>query len=517
MKNLKIIIPFLVFALVLSFLPACKAEDPGVTAEPVVEETTAATEPEVTEETVIEETAAAEEPEEEMAEGTPELVWSYKHENSLESVAVSPDGQTVVAGEYLTAYSHLLYDGELVDVFAYRHSAEDLEFSPDGSILGAGLMLYGVVLTDISDGEILYELHGGYNNRLAFSPDGTHIATGNRDSIVWLWNVDDGTQVAALENPEIEEKAAQHRWIIDINYHPSGKLISATHNDNTVYIWDLEKEQIIHKLHIDYKPFSFSPDGKVMAGSLREEGQYLVRLETVDGEEQLADLAVPGEIQDIKFSPDGSLLAVATFGRPTSSDSSSATTIWDVSSAKLLYTLDQTFEDDVKEKLIELTFTPDGGHLSVVRWDGTLELWRLPGAEPIAEPERDIKEPPPLPGDVLFDTGSSELKADADAVLEELASDLYAALSEAKITFIGHTDSRGDADSNIKLSLDRATAVKDWFERWATDNGADGWEFFVDGFGFSQLKVPDVDVEGTFLEEAGKLNRRVEIEIETAG
>jgi WD40 repeat protein len=513
MKYLKIIIPFLIFALVLSFLPACKAEDPEVTIEPTAEQTTAV-ETEVTEETVTEEIATVEEPEEKIAEGTPELVWSYKHENNLESVAVSPDGQTFVAGEYLTAYSHLLYDGEIIDVFAYRHSAEDLEFSPDGSILGAGLTLYGVVLTNISDGKILYELHDGYNNRLSFSPDGTHVATGNRDGIVWLWNVDDGKQVTVLENPEIEEKAAQHRWIIDINYHPSGKLISATHNDNTVYIWDLEKEQVTRKLQIDYKPFSFSPDGKVLAASLKEEGQYLVRLETVDGEEHLADIAVPGEIQDIKFSPDGSLLAVATFGRPTSSDSSSATTIWDVSSATLLYTLDQTFEDDVKERLIELSFTPDGGHLAVARWDGTLELWRLPGAEPIPEPEIDIKEPPPLPGDVLFDTGSSELKAGADEVLEEYASELYEAVKEASITFIGHTDSRGDAASNMQLSLDRATAVKDWFEAWIQDNGIEGWDFSVDGKGDTELKVPDVDAEGNFREEAGKLNRRVEIEIE---
>ena len=512
MRSLKIIIPFLVFALALSFLPACKAEEPAVTAETVVEETTAATKPEVTEETVTEETAEAEEADE-AAGGQPELLWSYKHENNLESAAMSPDGQTVVAGEYLTVYSHLLYDGKIFDAFAYRHSAEDLEFSPDGSILGAGLTLYGVVLTDISDGEILYELHGGHNNRLAFSPDGAHIATGNRDGIVWLWNVDDGNQIAALENPEIEEKAIQNRWIIDINYHPSGKLISATHNDNTVYIWDLEKEQVIRKLQIDYKPFSFSPDGKVMALSLKEEGQYLVRIETIDREEQVADLAVPGEVQDIKFSPDGSLIAVATFGRPTSSDSSSATTIWDVSSATLLYTLDQTFEDDVKEKIIELTFTPDGGHLAVARWDGTLELWRLPGAEPIKEPEIDIKEPPALPSDVLFDTASSELKAGADQVLEEYASELYEAVKEASITFIGHTDSRGDVASNLQLSLDRATAVKDWFEAWAIENNADGWTFSVDGKGDTELKVPDVDAEGNFREEAGGLNRRVEIEI----
>jgi outer membrane protein OmpA-like peptidoglycan-associated protein len=92
-----------------------------------------------------------------------------------------------------------------------------------------------------------------------------------------------------------------------------------------------------------------------------------------------------------------------------------------------------------------------------------------------------MKEPPPLPSDVLFDTGSSELKAGADTVLEEFAQDLHSALPEAAINFIGHTDSRGDTTSNMQLSLDRAIAVKDWFEDWAEENEVDGWELLVDG------------------------------------
>lgn len=161
-----------------------------------------------------------------------------------------------------------------------------------------------------------------------------------------------------------------------------------------------------------------------------------------------------------------------------------------------------------------LSFTPDGGHLVVIRNYGDLELWRLPGAKPLPEPTIDIMQPVPIPGDVLFDTASADLKAEADQVLTELAEDLYAALPEAKLTFVGHTDSQGDAASNQKLSLDRATSVKNWFENWASEKGTDGWIFAVEGKGQSELKVDDVDNEGNFREEAGRVNRRVEIEIE---
>lgn len=514
MKSLKFVIFIFILALLITFIPACATAEPEVIEEAAVEEETIAEEPEVVEEPAVEE-EILEEPEEEVLQEEPELVWSVPHENGLNSIAASPDGETVAVGEFKVTYIHHLADGSLVDVIVHEHSVENLDYSRDGSILGAGQGYYGVLLTNTIDGTELISLEHGHNSRLAFSPDGIHIATGDREGIVWLWQFEDGEKVVALENPEIAEKSIQNRWVIAIDYHPSGELLAALHNDNNVYIWDVKEENMIKALELAYKAFSFSPDGEVMAGAVKEDKEYLVRLWNVNNYEQLADISVPGEVLDIAFSPDGGLLSVATFGRPTVPDSLSGTTIWDVQTGTPLHTFDQIFDDPVKEQIAELTFTPDGGHVAVARNDGTLELWRLPGADPIEPPPVDMKEPPPIPGDVLFDTGSSELKANADEILEELASGLYAALPEAKITFIGHTDSRGDAASNLQLSLDRATAVKEWFDNWAQSNGVDSWGLLVDGRGDTELKVPDFDSEGTFLEEAGKLNRRVEIEIET--
>ncbi len=45
------------------------------------------------------------------------------------------------------------------------------------------------------------------------------------------------------------------------------------------------------------------------------------------------------------------------------------------------------------------------------------------------------------------------------------------AVPQASIKFIGHRDSRGDSAYNLQLSLERASAVKDWFENWADENG----------------------------------------------
>lgn len=504
MKKMKHLTLILVMVLLSVLVTGCSSAE----EEPVIEDPTADQEPEIAEE---EPEAVDEEPVSDA--GEPELIWSVNHENRIHSIAVSPDGETVAVGEYKVTYVHLLADGALDEVIVHEHAVEDLEFSPDGSILGAGQGYHGILLTSILEGSELMSLDHGHNSRLAFSPDGEHIATGDRTGIVWLWRLVDGERLTALEELEVAEKALQHRWVSAINYHPSGKLLAAIHSDSTVYIWDVEEELVVRTLELNDEPFSFSPDSELMAGAVREDGQRLIRLWTVDGAEQLADFPDPGEIQCLAFSPDSSLLAAASFGRPTGQDSQSATTIWDISSNTLLYTLDQTFVDS--DWPVTLAFTPDGGHLAVARNDGTLELWRFPEAEPLVARPQDIRQPPPLPSDVLFDCCLAELKPAAYPELGEFAEELYTAFPVAKITFIGHTDSWGSTEfDHLQLSTDRAEAVKAWFENWAAENGVDGWDLQAEGRGYSELKVPDIDSEGNHLESAAALNRRVEIELE---
>ncbi len=60
---------------------------------------------------------------------------------------------------------------------------------------------------------------------------------------------------------------------------------------------------------------------------------------------------------------------------------------------------------------------------------------------------------------ILFNTGSASIKGGAEAILKEIGEALQSNPT-INIIIVGHTDADGDANSNLKLSLERAASVK---------------------------------------------------------
>lgn len=510
------------FALVGALILAgCNGSDDQVDVAPPEPAQEQAAQPEAPEAPEAE--PEAEEPVE--PAGDPELLWSVAYEGRIDRVAMHPNGELVAIAEDAT-YLLQLADGTLVDAVVYESLGvgmpDDLSYTSDGAFLLAGLHVRLIVISG-PDGEILLDLPGGFEGRVAITADSTLLATADRNGQVRLWDV---TADPADATFEVSERAVLPPpgatgpladGVATMAFHPDGDVLVVQHNDSIVRMWDVASQTQLGQFEVDGESFQvplvrISPDGSMVAASVRIDGDQRIRVWpsgvlTNASADPIADFEVLTRVRDLSWSPDGAMLAVA---------SRLGTTIWDPVAGELIYTFDEQFDATASEQPLVVQFTPDGGHVLITRGTGVVELWRLPGADPLAVPERIVCEPIPVPGDVLFDTGSAELRSAADDVLEVLASELADTYQDVTFTFVGHTDSRGDAAANLRLSLARAESVRDWFANWAQDNGVD-WDLQVDGRGETELKVADVDANGQFLAGAGQLNRRVEIEIDAEG
>jgi outer membrane protein OmpA-like peptidoglycan-associated protein len=104
---------------------------------------------------------------------------------------------------------------------------------------------------------------------------------------------------------------------------------------------------------------------------------------------------------------------------------------------------------------------------------------------------------------VKFKTGSAEILRESDPTLLAVATTLKGHPEITKIRVEGHTDNRGPAHVNERLSLERAQAVI----KWLTSYGLDKNRFEAKGFGFSR----PIDTNDT--EQGRQNNRRVEFHI----
>jgi outer membrane protein OmpA-like peptidoglycan-associated protein len=107
---------------------------------------------------------------------------------------------------------------------------------------------------------------------------------------------------------------------------------------------------------------------------------------------------------------------------------------------------------------------------------------------------------------VKFKTNSAEIEKgkDSEDVLQAVLQVLNAHAEIKKLRVEGHTDDRGNAKLNKKLSLDRAASVV----KWLTAHGVDAKRVSSAGFGSER------PLESNGTEDGRRINRRVEFHIE---
>jgi WD40 repeat protein/serine/threonine protein kinase len=287
----------------------------------------------------------------------------------VRTLAVSPDGrQIAVAGDGGNIAIHDAVTRQVVRQLR-SHRATDLDmtvwsvaYSPDGTHLASGGADGAVIEWDLKTcvAEFRREADDHHALTVAFRPDGRQlVAGGEAPHYLTVWDIDSGASGRNLTGHLLPVYSA--------SYSPDGRRLATASFDMTIRLWDgrtsaplqtLGPAQGGHRSRV--RAVAFRPNGKLLASvgidqdlKLWDTTSWKV-VRTIHGE--------VGPLHCVAFSPDGRLVAAGGFGQVVK--------LWEVDSGSERFAL-RGHTGEVNA----LAFTPDGQQLVTGSSDQTVKIW----------------------------------------------------------------------------------------------------------------------------------------------
>lgn len=255
-----------------------------------------------------------------------ENLHSDNKEEEFESVAWSPDGKYLAAGEsWFGAHNICIWETgtwkKLAQLSGHKDAVYSVAWSPDGTQLASGSWDNTVRVWNMTpESQYRSSVIGHHADRVygvAWSPDGKEVASASFDKTVKVWNVATAKQRSFLKDDATEDLGGE---VYSIAWSPDGKRIASGHYNGNVNIWDARTgDKLMTNTghgheghHAEVRGLAFSPDGTRLASASQDQTVKIWNMNRDVGPTISRFLWDGGHFGGWSF--DGSLLAIVHDG-----------------------------------------------------------------------------------------------------------------------------------------------------------------------------------------------------------
>ncbi len=308
-----------------------------------------------------------------------EMLWSAPIPATAEDLAFTPDGESLFATTAVTRYLHVYdTDSQMVELLHLDGGPfHSIAISPDGSTLVAGSSEGEIQLLDL-DGQLHHRLQGhtGMVMDIAIDPSGQVLASGGADGTVRLWELESGRPLRSLDG--------QPEGIHAVALHPEGKLVAAGGLEGTIRIWDVssgELRRVLSDVEGKVWGVTFDKTGRRLLGTSIESGILMWDLEQPGPPLPLnADAGLDRVVFSMAFDPDTETLLTSGVNQVR---------LWDLAAEPILLRTIEAHDSEIPSAAM----SPDGRYVASGSWDKTIRMWNYPrirGAAQVEPHEHEV-------------------------------------------------------------------------------------------------------------------------------